>query len=56
MGARGEAESDGADEKEIAGQELEVSRDGLRDVGVIVGTESGLPKEGGSEESGEDVN
>ena len=52
--SRGEAEADGADEEEVAGQELEVGFDGGGDVGVVVFPERGLPEKRGAEEAGED--
>ncbi len=44
VGSGCKAESDGADEKEVTGQKFEVALDGLRNVGVVVGPQGGLPK------------
>ncbi len=48
-----EAKSDGADEEEVAGEELEVGFDSGGDIGVEVVTKRGSPKEGGAEKAGE---
>lgn len=55
VGTGRKAESDGADQKEVAGEEFEISFDGRGDVGMVVLAEGGFPQERGAKKAGEDV-
>ena len=50
-----ETESDRSHKKQVAGEELEVALNGLGNIGMVILSESGFPKEGRSEEPGENV-
>lgn len=55
VGAGCKAEPNRADEEKIAGQKFKISLDCLRNVGVIVVTESGFPKERSAQKAGKDI-